>query len=152
MIYQGRPSVRLSASRTLHGPSMLSTFCLSQPTRAFCTFAHSSAQLPSSLDSSAASTFPRDSLGANANSSVSYSTDGETGLWKQGCLSRRRADELTSRRADEQTRRQGEPHVSKWHGANLDTAQTDLCSDGASSPTLAHPTDSLYSQAHSRHR
>jgi hypothetical protein len=67
-------------------------------------------------------------------------------------MARRASESKAACRGDEQTSRREEPHVSKRHGANLDTAQTDLCPDRASSPILAHPTDSLYSQAHSRHR
>jgi hypothetical protein len=101
MIYQGHPSVRLSRVSDVARPLDVVDLLL---VRAFCTFAHSSAQLPSSLDSSAASTFPRASLGTNANSSVSYSTRlmaRRAFESKAAC----RADEQTSRRADEQTSR-----------------------------------------------
>jgi hypothetical protein len=144
MIYQGHPSVRLSRVSDVARPLDVVDLLL---VRAFCTFAHSSAQLPSSLDSSAASTFPRASLGTNANSSVSYSTRlmaRRAFESKAAC----RADEQTGSRADEQTSRR-EPHVSKRHGASLDTAQTDLCSDRASSPTQhLHTPLTAYTHKH----
>jgi hypothetical protein len=132
MIYQGHPSVRLSRVSDVARPLDVVDLLL---VRAFCTFAHSSVQLPSSLDSSAASTFPRASLGTNANSSVSYSTR---------LMARRAFESKAACRADEQTGSRADEH-----GANLDTAQTDLCSDRASSPTQhLHTPLTAYTHKH----